>query len=53
MLVKLLFIGALILFVGRSLFKMGEASAQSKPLKHKKNDDDAIDADYTVIDDDK
>ena len=54
MLIKLLFVVGLIFIVGRNLLKLSNSPSISKSNpKKKKADDDAIDADYTVIDDDK
>jgi len=57
MLIKLLFVAALIFLVGRNLLKLVDKpevkhTPGTKPGKKKQNDD-AIDADFTVIDDDK
>jgi len=52
MLIKLLFVVGLIFFVGRNLLKLAETPTTKNNAKPK-NNDDAIDADYTVIDDDK
>ena len=53
MLIKLLFVAGLIFLVGRNLLKLIDSSPQEKKKTKKKDDSDVIDADYTVIDDDK
>lgn len=52
MLIKLLIVAGLIFLVGRNFMKLGQIqNKKHSPNNNKKNNDDAIDAEYTVVDD--
>ena len=53
MLVKILIVGGLIFLVGRNLFKMAGSNPTIQNKKKPQQDDDIIDAEYSVVDDDK